>query len=138
MENNETVENGRLELTEVFKTEEGISDFYSEGLHKYPGWTGGFIHIITRTVENSEGDGRSMFDPTDIAINHIIGGIASMGMTLSADQSDTPMDLEIQTTTRKLSQLGVFVEEMAGLLQALIELKGTCCLRQKTPCRGGE
>ncbi len=123
---------GTRNLTEVFKSEEGISELYSEGLRKYPGWTSGFIHIITRTVENSGGDGRSMFDPADIAINHIIGGMASMGMLLSADQSDAQMDLAIQSNTRKLSQQGVFIEEMAGLLKALIELKGVCIQRTAT------
>lgn len=62
---------------EIFKTEQGISECYMEGVLKHSGSISGFIYVVTQLVKNSEGDGSLIMADVDEALSRLLGELGA-------------------------------------------------------------
>lgn len=120
------------EMEELLKTEQGISSLLAEGALKHSGSLSGFIHVVTQLVKNSEGDGSIILTDVDEALARILGelvnasnGIKSTPPILFSRAPKTP-EQQILEMAEQIADPNFYLAEIAGVINALIELKSIC------------
>jgi hypothetical protein len=140
-----------------YRTEEGISDSYLEGVLKHSGSISEFIYVFTQLVKNSEGDGRRVMCDVDEALSRLLG---ELGSSVAVDQMmngaagepqkyidsinllywmnhkpnfEDKADIEkaILQIAESLADPNFFIAEISGILSALVELKSVCHRRSE-------
>ena len=133
-----------------YRTEEGISECYLEGVLRHSGSISGFIYVFTQLAKNSEGDGRMVMNDVDEALGRLLGELAA-NATLNRMRNDLSVDLEnplnwlssetqpstsidevIVQAAENLADPNFFIAEISGILSALIELKDVCHQRRES------
>ena len=76
-----------------YRTEEGISDCYLEGVLRHSGAISGFIHVFTQLVKNSEGDGRMVMNDVDEALSRLLGELGAACLRAEPENNLNSMNL---------------------------------------------
>ncbi len=126
-----------------FKTEQGISECYLEGVLRHSGSISGYIYIVTQLVKNSEGDGRLFMVDVDEALSRLLGELSATSRELNSmnrfywldEQPNVvippPIEEVIAQAAENLADPNFFIAEVSGILSALVELKEVCHQRRE-------